>query len=157
MSDDNVLLETKRGSYNSPPETPRGDKTRSGETRQRMQSANFGYMAEKYRTDFYSHVRADRLLLAERERQVTWEEYNKITMNSYEQKLIVQNLDNEALCKLYGHCAKQFRPLGELELASDYNDLVQRELAPLLVERLREASRYIDDMIEDSRDALLED
>ena len=88
--------------------------------------------------EFYTHVRPEYKALAERERKIDWEEFSSIRMNSYEQKLIVQNLDDDALCKFYEQCLKHSkRALGALELPRHYDDIIQLELAPLLVERLR--------------------
>ena len=50
------------------------------------------------------------------------------------------NLNDEALCKLADYCINMEGPkarLGEYELSEHYGDAVRRELAPLLVERLR--------------------
>lgn len=59
--------------------------------------------------------------------------------NSYERRLLVPILDDEALCRHAEYCMSQVgRELGEHELAQHYGDAVQREIAPLLVERLRE-------------------
>lgn len=98
------------------------------------------------RDEFYSHVRPEIQALAERAERVTWSEYrnlcNVIGCNSYERKLLYANFDDDALLQLfYLYCANSRRDLGEFELASDYDDAIRREIAPLLAKRLREIGR----------------
>jgi hypothetical protein len=95
--------------------------------------------AKRSRDDFYTHVRPEMRALAERPERVTWVEHEALRANSYERRLIVQNLDDDALCRLYEWYVQNSKPaLREFELAVHYGDGVQRELAPLLVKRLRE-------------------
>ena len=93
------------------------------------------------RAEFYDHVRPELRALAERPERITHDEYMALRANSYERHLLHKNLDDEALCKLTEYCMGQSgRSLGEFDLPRHYNDAVERELAPLLVKRLREVS-----------------
>ena len=93
------------------------------------------------RAAVYDHVRPELRALAERPERITHDEYMALRANSYERHLLHKNLDDEALCKLAEYCMGQSgRSLGEFDLPRHYNDAVERELAPLLVKRLREVS-----------------
>lgn len=103
--------------------------------------------AAKRRAEFMAHVSPEVLALVEGlkalGRRLSRAEWEKLRMNSYERRLLVPLLDDEALCHLAASCIEQGGSkavLGEFELATDYNDAVRRELAPLLVERLRALS-----------------
>jgi hypothetical protein len=76
-------------------------------------------------------------------------------MNSYERKVLLPVLDDLAVCELTESCMSQYRTFGELDVAVVYDEAVQRELAPLLVKRLREASTRAD-KFKVHRDTLLE-
>lgn len=103
---------------------------------------------EKHKAEFYSHVKDNVRALAERPERVTWDEYTSLCesqgMNSYERRILVANFDDEALCKLHDQCATQYRELLPLQLSEHYQDMVCRELAPLLVARLRERNAKAD-------------
>lgn len=109
------------------------------------------YLADWYagkKAEFYSHVRPGYKALAERPERISHEEYTKTVeehgANSYEHRLLVQNLDDEAVCKIAEYCMSQSgRELGEFNLAEHYGDAVQREFAPLLVKRLRDLHEKI--------------
>lgn len=106
--------------------------------------------AEKYRAAFYAHVRSwigvGAAACKAAGRRITWEEHTGLIelwdgANSYERRLLIPLLDDEGLCRHAEYCMGQAsRELGELELPQHYNDAVEREIAPLLVKRLRVAS-----------------
>lgn len=87
--------------------------------------------------DFYTHVRRDIIRLAERDKPITWSEYQGIRANSYERLLLHRNLDFDALLKLIKHFQNNSRrALWEYELPTDYDDALQRELLPLLLQKI---------------------
>jgi hypothetical protein len=98
---------------------------------------------------FYQHVRPWIAIGAEMAKatgwRMTYRQYHWLIefldgMNSYESKVLLPVLDDLAVCELTEYCRSQCgRDLGELDLPSHYGDAVERELAPLLVKRLREA------------------
>lgn len=105
---------------------------------------------ERIRQEFYSNVRpwiavgvaACKAL----SRRLTSTEYKGLIdlwggANSYERRVLVPLLDDEAMSDLAAYYIGQGGGrLGELSIAKSYNDAVEREFAPLLVERLRAAS-----------------
>jgi hypothetical protein len=103
---------------------------------------------------FYQHVRPWIAIGAEMAKatgwRMTYKQYHWLIefldgMNSYERKVILPVLDDLAVCELTEYCRSQCgRDLGELDLASHYGDAVERELAPLLVKRLREAVQCVE-------------
>ncbi len=105
------------------------------------------YEAKKEK--FYSHVRPEVRSLAERGQRVSWAEYEALgRMNSYERKVLIKNLDDDALCRLYSICAQNStRELSEFELAHHYGDVIERELAPLLAQRLTERAALADRVV----------
>lgn len=89
------------------------------------------------RKAFYAHIRPEYVVLAEREEPIEWSEFENLTMNSYEAKILHKNLSDDALVKLFELCAKQTKPLSVYELPRHYNEAIEREIAPLLAERLK--------------------
>lgn len=107
---------------------------------------------EKCRQKFYSHVRPWIVIGVEMAKATGWrmsyDEYRALIdflggMNSYERKVLLPALDCLAVCELTQSCLDQFRTLGELDVATTYDEAVQRELAPLLVKRLRESANLL--------------
>ena len=108
---------------------------------------------ERIRQEFYSNVRpwiavgvaACKAL----SRRLTSTEYKSLIdlwggANSYERRVLVPLLDDEAMADLAAYYIGQGGgKLGELSIAKSYNDAVEREFAPLLVERLREAAKAV--------------
>ena len=108
---------------------------------------------ERIRQEFYSNVRpwiavgvaACKAL----SRRLTSTEYKGLIdlwggANSYERRVLVPLLDDEAMADLAAYYIGQGGGrLGELSIAKSYNDAVEREFAPLLVERLREATKAL--------------
>jgi hypothetical protein len=109
--------------------------------------------AEKHRAEFYSHVPMWVAIGSEAckaaRRQLNYAEYaGLITLlegaNSYTRKVLLPLLDDDAVCELAEHCMSQIGPeCGELELARHYGDSLERELAPMLVRRLRWLSHRV--------------
>lgn len=98
---------------------------------------NFKERAEKRKQEYYSHVSPEMKALAERAEPITLDEWNNLRSNSYERKLLYKNLSNEALIHLSNYCIDQAGGrLTDMMIASDYNESVIRELAPLLADRL---------------------
>jgi hypothetical protein len=106
---------------------------------------------EKRRAEFYSHVRPwisiGAAACAATGRRITPVEMAELYVswgggaNSYERRLIVPLLNDEALADLADYCIAQGGGvLGELDIATHYNDAVEREFAPLLSKRLRESA-----------------
>ncbi len=110
--------------------------------------------AKKHRTAFYAHVRPwigiGAAVCKATGRRITWEEHTGLIAlwdgaNSYERRLLFPLLDDEGLCRYAEYCMGQAgRELGELELPQHYNDAVEREIAPLLVKRLRESAGLLE-------------
>ena len=107
---------------------------------------------EKQRQAFYSHVRPWIVIGVEMAKATGWrmsyDEYRALIdflggMNSYERKVLLPALDYLAVCELSQSCLDQFRTLGELDVATTYDEALQRELAPLLVKRLRESANLL--------------
>jgi hypothetical protein len=108
---------------------------------------------EKHRAEFYSHVPMWVAIGSEAckasRRQLSYAEYaGLITLlegaNSYTRKVLLPLLDDDAVCELAEHCMSQIGPeCGELELARHYGDSLERELAPMLVRRLRGLSQFV--------------
>jgi hypothetical protein len=103
---------------------------------------------EAKRWEFYAHVRPWIAIGAEMAKtsgwRMTYAQYHDLIdlldgMNSYERKVLLPVLDDIAVCELTEYCISQYRTLGELDVAVVYDEAVQRELAPLLVKRLRES------------------
>lgn len=104
---------------------------------------------EAKRWEFYAHVRPWIAIGAEMAKasgwKMTYEQYYDLIdlldgTNSYERKVLLPVLDDLAICELTESDIRQCGPaLGELSLAKHYGDAVERELAPLLVKRLRES------------------
>lgn len=119
---------------------------------------------EAKRWEFYAHVRPWVAIGAEMAKasgwRMTYAQYADLIdlldgMNSYERKVLLPVLDDLAVCELTESCMSQYRTFGELDVAVVYDEAVQRELAPLLVKRLREASTRAD-KFKVHRDTLLE-
>lgn len=115
---------------------------------------------EKQRQAFYSHVRPWIVIGVEMAKATGWrmsyEQYTALIdflggMNSYERRILVPLLDDLGVCAITEYNMSQYRTLSELV----YDEAVQRELAPLLVKRLREASTRAD-KFKVHRDTLLE-
>ncbi len=88
---------------------------------------------------FMSNVRSEIVKLSKRKKKITWEEYSEMRTNSYERRILIENFDNNALIELTNYCIGQVGfPLGKYEIAKHYNDAIIRELAPLLIKRLKE-------------------
>lgn len=107
---------------------------------------------EKKRQAFYFHVRPWIVIGAEMAKATGWRmSHEQCTalidflggMNSYERKVLLPLLDDLAVCEKVQSCLDQFRTLGELDVATTYDEAVQRELAPLLVKRLRESAVWL--------------
>lgn len=102
---------------------------------------------EKRRAAFYQHIRPWVAIGAEMGRQSGWRmryaDFKALIellggMNSYERRILVPLLDDPGLCELAEYWMGQAgRELGEYETTIEYGDAVKRELAPLLVRRLR--------------------
>lgn len=112
---------------------------------------------EKCRQEFYSHVRPWIVIGVEMAKATGWrmsyDEYRALIdfldgMNSYERKVLLPVLDDLAVCELTEYCMSQYRTLGELDVAVVYDEAVQRELAPLLVKRLRESGHQLETALE---------
>jgi hypothetical protein len=110
--------------------------------------------AEQHRAKFYLNVRLwvgiGAAACKDARRRLTEAEHTDLIdkvlggANSYERKLLIPLLDDEALCKFTEYCmGQEGGELGEYELARHYGDAVQREIAPLLVKRLRELSQFV--------------
>jgi hypothetical protein len=106
---------------------------------------------EKKRHEFYSHVRPWIAIGAEMAKAAGWKmtyaQYCALInlldgMNSYERKVLLPVIDDLAVCEL-AVFYNQASELGDLEIATTYDQAVQRELAPLLVKRLRESANWI--------------
>ena len=119
---------------------------------------------EKQRQAFYSHVRPWIVIGVEMAKATGWrmsyDEYRALIdflggMNSYERRILVPLLDDLGVCAITEYNMSQYRTLSELDVAVVYDESVQRELAPLLVKRLRRADELIS-RINAQRDALLE-
>jgi hypothetical protein len=104
---------------------------------------------EARRWEFYTRVRPWVAIGAEMAKTSGWRmshaEYCSLIdlldgMNSYERKVLLPVLDDLAVCEFTESCMSQYRTLGELDVVVVYDEAVQRELAPLLVKRLREAA-----------------
>lgn len=107
---------------------------------------------EAKRWEFYAHVRPWIAIGAEMAKASGWRmpyaEYCALIdlldgMNSYERKVLLPVLDDLAVCERTESCMSQYRTLGELDVAVVYDEAVQRELAPLLVKRLRESAVWL--------------
>jgi len=93
---------------------------------------------EKHRAAFMDHVRPEYQELAVRPKLIEWDEWQNMRMNSYEQRLLTPRLTDEALvCVTEYYITQSSRDLTEFELPKHYDDAVQRLLAPLLCERLK--------------------
>jgi hypothetical protein len=100
--------------------------------------------------EFYSHVpvwvAVGAAACEASGRRLTHAEYHGLIelldgMNSYTRKVLLPVLDDLAVCELASYRMSQSgRELGELDLPRDYNEAVEKELAPLLVKRLRESA-----------------
>lgn len=107
---------------------------------------------EKQRQEFYSHVRPWIAIGVEMAKATGWRmSYDQYTalidflggMNSYERRILVPLLDDLGVCTITEYNMSQYRTLSELDVAVVYDESVQRELAPLLVKRLREATKEL--------------
>lgn len=90
------------------------------------------------KAEFEKHISPEVWALVTRGKRIEWEEYEALQTNSYEKRLIHENLSDDALVKLYELCAKQVRPLLRYEIPRHYDDAIKLELAPLLAARLKE-------------------
>jgi hypothetical protein len=100
--------------------------------------------------EFYSHVpvwvAVGAVACEASGRRLTHAEYHGLIelldgMNSYTRKVLLPVLDDLAVCELASYCMSQSgRELGALDLPRHYNEAVEKELAPMLVKRLRESS-----------------
>lgn len=117
--------------------------------------------------EFYSHVpvwvAVGAVACEATGRYLTHAEYHGLIellggMNSYTRKVLLPVLDDLAVCELASYCMSQSgRELGDLDLPRHYNEAVEKELAPLLVKRLRVASagwHRLDGHFEKVREAL---
>lgn len=103
---------------------------------------------EAKRWEFYAHVRPWIAIGAEMAKASGWRmsrtEYCDLIrllggMNSYERRALLPVLDDLAAPEL----VSQYRTFGELEVVVDYDEALQRELAPLLVEQLQKSLETI--------------
>jgi hypothetical protein len=82
------------------------------------------------------NVREEILKLSSRKKKITWKEYQKMSMNSFERDIIRKNMDNDALCRetiwCISNCGKSF-----YSVPSTYDEAVIYTLAPELIKRLR--------------------
>jgi hypothetical protein len=87
-----------------------------------------------------SRVKTVIILLKETKHQLTWDEYlNQFPLNSYERKLLLPYLDDNALINLTTQCMENssYQPLGDLTLARHYDEALIGELMPMLIKRLK--------------------
>lgn len=77
------------------------------------------------------------LELVDRGETVTWEQYQKMCMNSYEQYLMHPLLDDEALMNLIEYCIANCEHQRDI-IPIHYDEAVIHELTPLLIKRMKE-------------------
>lgn len=118
-----------------------------------FRASNGSFLSEWYKKkqeEFYSHVpvwvAVGAVACEATGRRLTHAEYHGLIellggMNSYTRKVLLPVLDDLAVCELASYCMSQSgRELGELDLPRHLNEMVEKELAPLLVKRLRESA-----------------
>lgn len=86
-----------------------------------------------------SHVRPRYYKLANRKQKITLHEWKDIACNSFEQKLLVANLQDSAfiihLKYCLENCNRDFDEVYEFEICSTYDEAMRRELLPQMVRR----------------------
>ena len=118
-----------------------------------FRASNGSFLSEWYKKkqeEFYSHVpvwvAVGAVACEATGRRLTHAEYHGLIellggMNSYTRKVLLPVLDDLAVCELASYCMSQSgRELGALDIPRHYNEMVEKELAPLLVKRLRESA-----------------
>jgi predicted house-cleaning noncanonical NTP pyrophosphatase (MazG superfamily) len=118
-----------------------------------FRASDGSFLSEWYarkQEEFYSHVPVWVAVGASAceaaGRRLTHAEYHGLIelldgMNSYTRKVLLPVLDDLAVCELASYCMSQSgRELGALDIPRHYNEAVEKELAPLLVKRLRESA-----------------
>jgi len=116
-------------------------------------SSFLGEWYKRKQEEFYSHVpvwvAVGAVACEASGRRLTHAEYHGLIelldgMNSYTRKVLLPVLDDLAVCELASYCMSQsgreLGTLGTLDLPRHYNEAVEKELAPLLVKRLRESA-----------------
>lgn len=100
--------------------------------------------ARQRKKDFLSFCKPEIIALSQREEPITLKEYMSLRCNSYEQKILYENVDTETLLYLTALYQKHSsgRPLGKYEIAAHYDDALQRQIVPLLVKELLKQSGY---------------
>ena len=96
------------------------------------------YMAEKEK-EFMRHVRPEVKARIETDKPICLAEYNNLRMNSYEQKLYQQLLDDNAFIEIMESYMKQYNhcKLGKFELPHHYQEAVDRQFLPELIKRFK--------------------
>ncbi len=99
-------------------------------------------LVKEVEDNFMSHCSDTVINLAKRG-SVTIEEYRKLRINSYEQKLLLPSLNNEALINHIEACSMQVRSLAKHQLPRHYEEFLATDAVELLLKRLKEVQRCL--------------
>jgi len=106
-------------------------------------------LQEKRKTEFMKHVRSWVIERVEKGHPMTDSEYSLLRINSYEQRLLQELLDDDAFLKCMEYSLNQIgkHKLGKYEIAKSYNDAIWRFYVPELIKRFKESKRKNDEKI----------
>ena len=103
----------------------------------------FEEMGRKRESDFYSHVSEEVKQRVEKRTKIGVEEFERMTLNSYEATLVYPLLDDVAYVKLVRrfllNCSE--RKLYPLEVATTYDQALLGSMVEGLCQRLEESRR----------------
>lgn len=94
------------------------------------------------REEFYSHIRSEIINLSKRKEKITIDEWNNLRINSYERRILYNNLTNEVLIETAEYYMSQcYQKLPSLSIPIHYNEALERVLLPLLLERFKKTAK----------------
>lgn len=93
--------------------------------------------AEEHRAKWLANIRPEIQDRVAKGTPISWEEWQGMRTNSFEQEELIPLLDNDALCSFAEYCLKNCRPR-DRRPSIVYDDAVLHVIVPLLLKRLKE-------------------
>ena len=87
---------------------------------------------------FEEHISENIKTLFDNSKEISWETYQSLTMNSYERKYLLPKLSKDALLALLSkhYVHSSFTPAGQYELPITYDEVITKDIIPEIIKRL---------------------